>query len=300
VLPSGLTIEAFTCALELMVRLRVTLPMCKLLALGGLIAQDKIDTPTVCRLLMTVPDRIDDMIALLIEGSLDTNSARVLLDDPHLLSALSLPAMSDLLAFLPDRADDQSVMAFAQVIGEGLVAANQDHQILRALANLEREEAAAAALEAETALAAVEPEEVLEEEPEQEPVHKAPAPVVLPPFDHTRLKIATYVTGNVNLAAVQIWLVFGVLQPEERVSSMITGSQVRQGGIEELCAPHFKRLSITKKDKDRAWSFLTMGRVLERIRRGRRVRFNRELGGNPRTVPVVQALLELNSQTDRP
>ena len=302
VLPSGLTIEAFTYTLELMVRLRVTLPMCKLLALGGLIAQDKIDTPTVCRLLMTAPDRVDDMIALLIEGSLDTNSARVLLGDSRLLSILSLPAMSDLLAFLPDRAQGQEVMAFAQVIGEGLFAANQDHQIFRALADLEREEAAeaVAALEAEAALDAVEPEEVLEEKPEQEPVPKAATPVVLPPFDHTRLNIATYVTGKFRLEAVQVWLVFGVLQPEERVSSMMTGSQVSQVGIEALCAPHFTRLGINTKDKERAWSFLTMGQVLERIKSSRRVRFNRELRGNPRTVPIVQALLELNSQTDRP
>ncbi|NQV88989.1 MAG: hypothetical protein HQ488_01565 [Parcubacteria group bacterium] len=299
VLPSGLTFKAFTQTLELMVRLRCVMPMCKLLTLGALIADGKIDIATLCGLVTAAPERVDDMIALLMDETLGTDGAKALLEDPRILSVLGLPALVDFLAVLSERTDGQTVIGFARFLGDALQASNQEHQLTRAVLDLDREELDAEA-SAEEEVTEEDPVELEEEPPpEPEPV-SAPIKVVLPPFDHSRLDIATYVTGKVSLRAVQVWLVFGVLQPDQRVSTMLTGSQVSQSEMEERCRVQFDRLRIPPKDRERAWSFLTMGQVLQRVKRGGRVRFNRELKGNERMVPIVAAVLDLNTQIDRP
>ncbi len=294
VLTEGLTRGVVERLVALMSRLTQPLPMCKLLAISALSVRRTLTVETTVKLMDHFAHRLDDVLVML-DGELDSDSAQGLIQHHRLLPSLSLKALGDLLAIYSMREKGQDLKDCVVSFSSDLIDANHRHREDREFIEFARLEQQMSQMDEE------EPEPDPPPAPKPPPARKAKAtPPVLPPFDHRQLKIGAYVTGRVNLAAVQVWLVFGVLQPEQSVSNTFTGSWVSDADFKRLCQPHFRRLRISERDRDRAWQFLTMGRVLERNKPRKRVRFNRELSGNPRTEPIVAAVKELASQIDRP
>ncbi len=242
------------------------------------------------KLLHAHPGRADDIFALLQKDALTPSVVEVLIEEPRLMSSLSLPALEMVLHFHQEE-PARCVRTIAKELSDGLREMNAQHARgpqLEPVPTLEPEE--------EPVVEAPGLEVVPLPEPEPEP-----EALEVPVFDHTQLKIQGYLTNQLITGAVQVWLVFGVLQPEESVSSMLTGSLINQKELEKRCAPHFARLGINSRLRDAAWSLLTSTRIFERTKgRTPKVRFNRELNGGSKATPIVRALLDLNTKIDRP
>lgn len=240
------------------------------------------------KLLHAHPGRADDIFALLQKDALTPSVVEVLIEEPRLMSSLSLPALEMVLHFHQEE-PARCVRTIAKELSDGLREMNAQHARgpqLEPVPTLEPEE-----------------ESVVEEPGLEVAPLPEPEPEVLEVlmFDHTQLRIKGHLTNQLITEAVQIWLVFGVLQPEVSVSSMFTGSLTNQKELEKRCAPHFERLEINSRLRIAAWNLLTSTRIFERTKgKTPKVRFNRELNGGSKATPIVRALLELNTQIDRP
>ena len=288
-LPNGLTREVVERLVALMGELRQTLPMCKLLAISALSARRDVTVETTVKLVTHFADRLDDVFVLLSDD-LDADGAQDLVTHSRLLPSLSLTALGDLIAIYSMREKGQTIRSCAVAFAPDLIDANDRHREGRATLEFARLEKEVSQLDEEDSVPQPEPVPV-----PQRPAATKPAPAVVDPNEPTYrdLEIGDYIDGRVSLKAVQIWLFYGVLQPEKTVSDVFTGSWVNEPAFKKRCQVHFRRHRVDDKDRDRAWQFLTMGRVLERKKAGKRLRFNRELRGNPRTEPIVAAVKEL-------
>ncbi len=289
VLDGGLTGDVVQTLLILMSALRQPIPLCKLLALSALAHRVDLNPLALAKLIELVPGRVDDIIQLLNAQMLDNDSCEAFAVDPRVLQALSQPAVALFTIGLLGRTKGQTILDVAHAHGSALVEANADHRLFRELVDEQRL----------VHLVKSEPKpEVPAPEPKSEPISES-APVAVRHFDHTRLVIDEYVPSKVRLVAVQVWLVFGVLQPDVSVSTMFNSSWRKKNDVIRMCTPHFKRLNVSASAQSRAWQFLADNMLFAGQKRNRTVRFTRE-GRRATAVGIIQAMDALNAQIDRP
>jgi hypothetical protein len=258
--PDGLTADLFIALVDLITKTRGQLRLGSTLCLLAQAQVTQMDLVALTQLLVLAPARSEELLGLIHAGELTDEGVSDLLEEPELYLALSAPALEQILSFQEPEDDFREL---------GLELA-EDLRRMNAQALAQRVGPA------------------MEEEDGPLPDH----------FDHKSLDVAEFVGGRYSLEAIQLVLVFGILQPDRKNSSALGGSLISRNDLLALIEPHRERQQIHESSVEKAFGFLSTIGVLGSSKRGC-VRFNRHISSNPRGKGIAGAIMALNAQIER-
>lgn len=119
---------------------------------------------------------------------------------------------------------------------------------------------------------------------------------------HKQLKVIDLLGDRANVEAVQIILVYGVLQPHRSSSAFLAGARVEKEELLEIIQPHVQAAGFNKRQIDAALQQIcsvgTMGTSGDH--KNKRVRFLREPGnGSPIGKELARRVCEFHDQLIR-